>query len=127
MFRPAGAISVLPVLISAGHAVTPGEGGCTHVPKKELVSAVPALLQTRRLKVAAGFPLAEALSRETASFRAAVKLSGGEDELSWRQREHDDLLLAVALAAWEGERNPSSFGQPLILHDRDWGALGRGF
>jgi hypothetical protein len=104
MFRPAGAVSVLLVLISAGHAVTRGEDGCTHVPKKELVSSVQALLRTWRLKVAAGLPLAEALSREMASFRSAVKLSGGEDEITWREREHDDLVLAVALAAWEGER-----------------------
>jgi hypothetical protein len=127
MFRPAGAGSVLSVLISAGHSVTRGEDGCTHVPKKELVSAVQALLQTRRLKIAAGLPLAEALSREMASFRAAVKLSGSEEEMSWRQREHDDLVLAVALAAWEGERNPPCFGPPLILHDRGWASLGRGF
>jgi hypothetical protein len=80
MFRPAGSITVLPVLISAGHAVTRGDDGCTHVPKKELVSAVQALLQTRRLKGAAGLPLAEALSRETASIRAAVKPSGGEED-----------------------------------------------
>jgi hypothetical protein len=72
---------VLAVLIIAGHAVTRGEDGCTHVPKKELVSAVQALLQSRRLKVAIVLPLAEALSREMASFRATVKLSGGEEEM----------------------------------------------
>jgi hypothetical protein len=62
-----------------------------------------------------------------ASFRAAVKLSGGAEVMDWRERDHDDLVLAVALAAWEGERNPPSFGQPLILHDRGWRALGGGF
>jgi hypothetical protein len=72
MFRPTGSVTVLPVVISAGHAVTRGEDGCTHVPKKELVSAVQALLQIRRLKVSAGLPLAEALSREMASFWSAV-------------------------------------------------------
>ncbi len=127
MFRPGGSITVLPVLISSGHAVTRGEDGCTHVPKKELVSAMQALLQTRRLQVASRLPLAEALSREMASFRAAVKLSGSEEDLSSREQDHDDLVLAVALAAWEGERNPPSFGQPLILHDRGWRALGGGF
>jgi hypothetical protein len=95
MFRPASAGAVLAVLISAGHAVMRGEDGCTHVPKKELVSAVQALLQTRRLRVAAGLPLAAALSREMASFRAAVKLTGSEEELTWRERDHDDLVLAV--------------------------------
>jgi hypothetical protein len=106
-FAPRCDLSISIVSPSCGHS---DEGGCTHVPKKELVSAVQALLQTRWLEVATGLPLAEALSREIASFRAAVKLSGGEEDMSWRQREHDDLVLAVALAAWEGERNPLSFG-----------------
>jgi hypothetical protein len=127
MFRTACAVTVLPVLISAGHAVTRGEAGVLHVPKKELVGTLQVLLQTRRLKVASGLPLAEALSREMASFRWAVKLSGGEEDLSWREREYDDLVLAVALAAWAGERYPPSIGQPLILHDRGWRALGGGF
>jgi hypothetical protein len=72
-------------------------------------------------------PLAEALSREMASFRAAVKLSASEEEISWRAREHDDLVLAVALAVWEGERNPPCCSQPLILYDRGWNASGHGW
>jgi hypothetical protein len=107
LFRSAGAGSVLPVLISAGHAVTRGEDGCTHVPKKELVSAVQALLQTRRLKVAAGLPLAEALSCEMASFRAAVKLSGGEEDMSWREREIDPPGRALLLAPGPDDESPA--------------------
>jgi hypothetical protein len=125
LFRPA-AVTTRLVLISAGHAVTSGEDGCTHVPKKELVSVLQVLLQTQRLKVAASLPLAETLSREMASFRASVQVAGSEPDVNWRQREHDDLVLAVALAAWEGERNPLGFGKPLILRDRAWEALGRG-
>ena len=30
--------------------------------------------------------------------------SGNETFESWRERDHDDLVLAVALAAWLGER-----------------------
>jgi hypothetical protein len=29
--------------------------------------------------------------------------SAGADALSWREQPHDDLVLAVALAAWYGE------------------------
>jgi hypothetical protein len=122
-----GQVSCLffPMTISAGHAVTGGEDGCTHVPKKELVSVLQALSQTRRLRVAVGLPLAEALSREMASFRASIKLPGKAEDLSWRECEHDDLVLAVALAAWDGERTPSCSGQPLVLWDRGWGVWGR--
>jgi hypothetical protein len=126
LFRPAVA-STRRVLISAGHAVTTGEDGCTHVPKKELVSVLQVLLQTQRLKVASDLPLAEALSRDMAAFRASAKVAGGDEEMSWREREHDDLVLAVALAAWDGERNPPSVGMPLILGDRGWRGLGGGW
>lgn len=127
LFRLGATGSTRQVLISAGHAVTSGEDGCTHVPKKELVSVLQVLLQTQRLKVAAGLPLAESLTVEMAAFRATVTVAGGTEELSWRERKHDDLVLAVALAAWEGERNPPSVGIPLILGER-WGqALGHGW
>ncbi len=112
------------VVISSGHAVIRGDDGCTQVPKKELVSVLQLLLQTQRLKVAAGMPLAEALSREMAAFGANIKVAGGDAEMSWREREHDDLVLAVALAAWEGEHDPPCCGKPLILGDRFWPALG---
>jgi hypothetical protein len=97
------------------------------VPKKELVSLLQALLRTERLKVAAGLPLAEELSCDLAAFRASVRMAGcGEEDVSWREREHDDLVLAVALAAWQGERNPPRIGIPMILWNRGWEALGRG-
>jgi hypothetical protein len=128
LFRPSDTASTRQVLISAGHAVTQGEDGCTHVPKKELVSVLQVLLQMQRLKVAAGLPLAEELSRDMAAFRANIRVAGcGEEDMSWREREHDDLVLAVALAAWEGERNPPCIGMPMILCNRGWEALGRGW
>jgi hypothetical protein len=126
LFRQNNAASTRQVLISAGHAVTSAGDGCTHVPKKELVSVLQVLLQTQRLKIAAGLPLAEALSRDMAAFRASVQVAGVNEDVSWREREHDDLVLAVALAAWEGERNPLGSGKPLILRDRAWEALGQG-
>jgi hypothetical protein len=127
LFRFGDIVSTRQVLISAGHAVCLDEDGCTHVPKKELVSVLQALLQTQRLRIAAGLPLAETLSREMVSFRASVKVASGADEVSWREREHDDLVLAVALAAWEGERNPPSVGIPLIVGERFGLTLGYGW
>src|SRR5262249_36394985 len=44
-----GQVSCLffPVTLTAGHAVTGGEDGVLHVPKKELVGTLQVLLQTR--------------------------------------------------------------------------------
>jgi hypothetical protein len=127
LFRPIDTASTRQVLISTGHAVTQGEDGCTHVPKKELVSVLQVLLQMQRLKVVAGLPLAEELFRDMAAFRANVRVAGSNEEVNWREREHDDLVLAVALAAWEGERNPPFCGKPFIVGDRGWQALGHGW
>lgn len=75
------------------------------VPKLELVGTMQVLLQTRRLKVADSLPEAPVLVRELQSFRAAPPVLRGDSAEEWRERDHDDLVLAVAVAAWVGERN----------------------
>ena len=34
-----------------------------------------------------------------AAFQPSVRVAGGTEDVSWRERGHDDLVLAVALAA----------------------------
>jgi hypothetical protein len=97
-----------PILITAGHQITPGDGGWLHVPKKELVSAVQMLLQARRLKIAK-LPERAVLNTELATFRVKVTVSANETFEAWRERDHDDLVLAVCLAAWMGERGGSQY------------------
>ncbi len=95
---------IVPILITGGSAVLE-DGGEFHTPKKELVSAVQAALQRRRLKVAPALTEARTLRRELEAFRVKVKASTGNETFeSWRERDHDDLVLAVALAVWLGER-----------------------
>jgi len=74
------------------------------VPKKELVASLQVLLQTRRLKVAKTLPEAATLVRELETFRVKVTEAANETFGAWREGQHDDLVLAVALAAWMGER-----------------------
>ena len=45
----------------------------------------------------------EVLLREMAGMRVEVKLRSEEFE-AWREGEHDDLVLAVALACWGAGR-----------------------
>jgi hypothetical protein len=96
------------VTITAGHAATAGPDG-VNVPKKELVSVLQVLLQTRRLKVADALPDAGTLVHELTTFQTKVTLAGNETFGAWREGAHDDLVLAVALAAWFAEHEPSPY------------------
>jgi hypothetical protein len=70
-----------------------------HVPKRELIMAAQLALQQSRLRIAAGLPHATTLADELQNYR--VKLSAaGHDSYNAREGEHDDLILATALAVW---------------------------
>ncbi len=101
-----GRVSCLffPVTLTAGHAVTGGDAGILHVPKKELIGTLQVLLQTRRLQVARTLPEAAVLVQELENFRTKVTTEKNETLESWREGQHDDLVLAVAMAAWLGEQ-----------------------
>ena len=71
------------------------------MPKRDLVGAVQVLLQNERLKIARQLPEAETLRRELQNFRVKIDPKTAHDSYShWREKEHDDLVLATALAAW---------------------------
>ena len=71
------------------------------VPKRNLVSALQAALQTGTLKIASSLQLAEVLRQELLNFRIKINLSTGHDSYEhWREGDHDDLVLAAAMAVW---------------------------
>jgi hypothetical protein len=120
LFREAYLIGdLVPVLITGGHTVSYGGSSSWHVPKKELVSGLQVLLQAQRLRIAKGLPEADTLAQELRNFKVKITVAGNETFESWRERDHDDLVLAVALAAWWAERTaplmhlaePMSFGR----------------
>src|SRR5262249_45729100 len=79
--------------------------GGWRVPKRDLVSAVQATLQTKRLKIATALPETVTLTRELQAFRVKVNVATGHESFeAWRERDHDDLVLAVALAVWYGDQ-----------------------
>jgi hypothetical protein len=98
------AASLERVVITGGPRTSRGTGGAWRVPKKELVFRLQGLLRSRRLQVAA-LPEREALVREMLDFRVKITAAAHETFGARRERDHDDLVLAVALAAWWGERN----------------------
>lgn len=103
MLRKAGHAGLIGVSIHGGDQ-TIRDGREWRVPKRELVSVLQVLLQTKRLQVAAALPEATTLTREMLAFKVEISKSGhdtyGND---WRENPHDDMVLAVALASWAGE------------------------
>jgi len=105
VLRAAG-LEPVAVTITGGDATTRGADRSWRVPKRELVGAVQVLLQGRRLRVAAELAHAPTLVAEFQNFKAAISLTGHDSYgagSDWREGNHDDLVLAVALAAWYGE------------------------
>jgi hypothetical protein len=100
------------VIITGGETATRGDS-IDRVPKRELVTTLQVALQSRRLRIADELPLAETLLRELRGFRVKISLSGhasfGNDVGTWREADHDDLVLSVALAVWlvEARKMPS--------------------
>jgi hypothetical protein len=95
-----------PVLITGGQAVTRAPDLTWHAAKVQLVSVLQAQLSSRRLKIATGLPEAEILTEELHAFRTKITVAGNETFGTWRERDHDDLVLSVALALWLAENAP---------------------
>jgi hypothetical protein len=92
------------VTITGGQSITVAEDGSRHIPKKELVTCLQLLFQGRRLQIARSLPDAGILVRELDNFRVRITAAALETFGAWREGQHDDLVLAVALAAWFAER-----------------------
>ena len=95
------------VVITSGQQISRSACGNWHVPKKKLITCLLGLLKSRRLQLAA-VPERPALIQELLAFRVKITAAANETFEAWRERDHDDLVLAVALAVWWGEQRGSS-------------------
>jgi hypothetical protein len=109
------------ITITGGDSVTKAEGGGIRVPKRDLASAPLVLMQNKQLKIAEGLQLADTLKRELLNFKVKINIGTGHDSYeAWREGDHDDLVLAVAMACWCGERylrKETSRPRPGIIAD----------
>ena len=87
------------------------DGRRYRAPKRDLVGVLQVLLQTARLKIAAALPLAQTLQQELLTFRVTIDARTAHDSFAaWREGQHDDLVLACALACWWGEQGAARPG-----------------
>jgi len=101
-------LSPMQVGITMGHGQTQVEYGNWRVSKIELVGALQGLLHTKKFKIAAGLDLVPTLIEELTNFRPKSPAMNGNDIDAWREGRFDDLVFAVALATWQGEREIAS-------------------
>ncbi len=88
------------VTIHGGEKVT-HSGSAYNVPKLDLVAALEVPFHTQTLKVAEGLQLWGALREELQNFRRKVNAKTAHATFEhWRETDHDDLVLAAALACW---------------------------
>ena len=110
LFRQAG-LSPVGVLIHGGDKAS-REGDTWRVPKRDLVGSLQVLFQSGRLKISKKLPLASVLQTELMNFKVKIDPVTAHDSYSaWREQDHDDLVLSVAMAAWWG----AQYVEPLIL------------
>ena len=101
------------VLITGGDSESKAGAGMYRVPKRNLVGGLQVLLQSGRLKIAGSLELAEALKSELANFKVKINLNTAHDSYeAWRENDHDDLVLSVALAAWASSKIPVPHAPP---------------
>jgi hypothetical protein len=97
------------------------------VPKRDLVTAAQVLLQDGRLKIAKALPEAETLRRELHNFRVKVDPRTAHDSYAhWRESDHDDLVLAVSMAAWFRQYWNHNMDRELARRLKDTRARGGG-
>jgi hypothetical protein len=87
--------------ITGGQTLTCGNDGFYGVPKRDLATKLQVLFQEKRLKIAETLPLGPILTQELLNFRVKINPKTGNDSYeAWREKDHDDMVLAVALAIW---------------------------
>jgi hypothetical protein len=101
MLRMAG-LNPVPVSITSGSQLT-RNNGFVGVPKTIIVSTLQILFQTQRLKISRALDLRPKLLEELANFKMRITKDRNDTYEAWRESIHDDIVIAVALAAWYGE------------------------
>jgi hypothetical protein len=106
----------LGITLTAGFGRGAGESGYyqTTAHKGDVIQRLYMLLERGLVKIPLGLPVADQLTKEVRAFR--LKQSTSTGNLSFeaeREADHDDLVIALALAIWF----PHPWGEPRVIHE----------
>ncbi len=105
-------LQIIPVTIVFSGTVSGGRLGGYNVPKRDLVSNLAIIFQDARLKSPRSLAEAPAMIEELQNFKIKFTRAGNDTYEAWRESDHDDLVLAAAMAAWFGEKKLPSILNP---------------
>lgn len=106
----AAGVQPVAITITSGRSVS-GTPPHLHVPKRVLIATLAALFGAGRLKLAAGIPYAAELTEELLNFQVKINRRTRQESYGAKgRRKHDDLVLALALAAFYAENSSSGAG-----------------
>jgi hypothetical protein len=92
------------ITITGGHS-TSGLGAHLHVPKRALIATLVALFEAGRVGIAAGIPNSAELIEELLNVQVKINRRTRQESYGAKGKQrHDDLVLALALAVWYGEK-----------------------
>jgi|SRR5579884_1910800 len=97
------ALDMTAVMITSG-AEQRLSDGVWHVPKVDLLAGVQAALEAGELRIARGMKETGTLVRELTDVRARVRGRGRLRLGADGRGQHDDLVVAVALACWAARK-----------------------
>jgi hypothetical protein len=101
MFRLAYWNTVGISITNGEHAIKdPDTKKVWRVPKRDLVGVVNVGLQSDLLKFATALPLTKTLQDELKNFKVKITAAANDTYGAWREGQHDDLVLALAVALW---------------------------
>lgn len=104
LLKKEGVENLIGISIHGGDAVG-YEGSVFRVPKRDLVSTLQVLLQNNQIAWNERVPFRQVLDHELHAFRAKIDLQTGHDSYeAWREKDHDDIVLSLAIACWYGQR-----------------------
>ena len=90
---------IVPVNLTGGDLVSQS-GSVWNVPKQVLISGLLVMLEKKELALSMRVASARVLDKELAGMEARVSRSGNLSFGTWREGEHDDVVMAAALACW---------------------------
>jgi hypothetical protein len=102
---------ISPVNITGGDKQS-RSGKTWNVPKRDLLASLQLPLEHGQLKLAPGLKLMANLIREFTDFRSTTNSSGHVRLGADGSGEHDDIVIAIALACWRAQRREVSGDAP---------------
>jgi hypothetical protein len=92
--------ALMAVIITGGSGTRSGAAGYRYVSKFDLMTGLQLALEKEELKIARRMPEAAALVKELVDVRVAANGAMGAEG----RGQHDDLVMAVALACWRAKK-----------------------